>query len=306
MDPRDHTTTSPDSLSAGGIIGAAAKAVVEELVLSPEDVGAARARLERAISHATIEGALRPQVAHFQRKNWYGALGVLTGVACLFLIARNGRQSQDANGTAAVTTYATANGQRASITLPDGSTVALNVASRLDVPTDYGRGNRTVRLSGEALFTVRHHDGAPFSVVAGGITARVLGTAFIVRKYATDTAAVIAVREGKVAVRSSVVTARQEVEADPDGTVHARPADMSRFTFANGVLAFKRIPLRDAIVELDRWYDADVRVADPAFRSEPITATFAAGSRADLAAILEFVFDARVVEDGRVLTIYPK
>ena len=63
------------------------------------------------------------------------------------------------------TTYATAPGQRATITLPDDNTVALNVASRLEVPTNYGRGNHMVRLPvGEALFNVSksHHDGVPF------------------------------------------------------------------------------------------------------------------------------------------------
>ena len=44
-------------------------------------------------------------------------------------------------------------------------------------------GNHTVRLIGAGLFTVSHHDGAPFTVIAGATVARVLGTSFVVRRY---------------------------------------------------------------------------------------------------------------------------
>ena len=49
-------------------------------------------------------------------------------------------------------------GERTTIMLPDDASVALNVGSRLEVPTDYLAGNHTVLLVGEALFT-QHHSG---------------------------------------------------------------------------------------------------------------------------------------------------
>lgn len=203
-------------------------------------------------------------------------------------------------------TYTTGNGQRANITLPDGSTVALNVASRLDVPADYAAGHHTVRLAGEALFTVVHHDGQPVTVVTGSAKVCVLGTSFVVREYATDSTATVAVRSGKVMVQSVVLSATQQAEFGKTGVVHVRPADLSQFSFASGVLTLKAVPLRDAIVALDRWYNADIRLASPALGQRQIMGEFTAGSLSDLVTTLEVTFNVRVVRDGRVLTIYPR
>ena len=182
----------------------------------------------------------------------------------------------------------------------------LNVASRLEVPADYIAGDYTVHLTGEALFTVSHHEGAPFTVVAGKTAARVLGTSFTVRHYLTDTTAIVAVNEGKVAVGATIVTARRLVEVGPTGVLLRRPADPSLFSFTTGVLTIEDMPLSSAIVELSRWYDADIRLGAPALVTQRIRGQFAAGSLADLTSILELTFDVRVVRDGRVLTLYPK
>lgn len=204
------------------------------------------------------------------------------------------------------TTYATANGERANITLPDGSMAMLNVASRLEVPGDYAAGNHTVRLTGEALFTVTHHTGTPFTVTSGPLTTRVLGTSFLVRHYATDTTTQVAVRDGKVAVRSIVLPASRQFSMDGHGAIRVQPADPSQFSFATGTLVLNGVTLADAIPELDRWYDADIRVGDAALGTRRLTVECAAGSLADLAAILEWTFNMRVVRHGRMLTLYQK
>jgi transmembrane sensor len=203
-------------------------------------------------------------------------------------------------------TYATANAQRATITLPDSSTVLLNVGSRLEIPADYTRGNRTVRLTGEALFTVRHDEHSTFAVVAGGQTARVLGTSFVVRHYDTDTAAMVAVRDGKVGVRQAVLTANQRADINATGVVRVRSVTVGVFSFAAGVLTLADMPFPNAVAELNRWYDADIRIGDARIATHHIKGEFVTGSLSDLAAILELTLDARVVRDGRVLTIYPR
>jgi len=205
-----------------------------------------------------------------------------------------------------MTTYATMNGERATITLPDGSHVTLGVASQLDVPTDFARRDRTLRLKGEAVFAVAHQGGMPFTVVAGATVARVLGTTFLVRRYATDTTTVVAVREGKVAVRSVVLAATQQISVSLTGQTRLQPADAALFTFTTGVLTLEDMTLAHAIAELDRWYDVDIRLGDPALAMQGIGGKFLAGSVSDLAALLEMTFDVRVVRDGRVLTLYPR
>jgi transmembrane sensor len=172
---------------------------------------------------------------------------------------------------------------------------------------DFAHGNRTLRLvNGEALFTVTHHDGVPFTVVSGPTTTRVLGTTFLVRRYATDTMTTIAVQDGKVAMRSVVLTAQQQLTVDRTGAMQVQLADDEQFAFATGVLALRYMPLANAIPELNRWFDADVRLGDAALGTRGIRGKFLAGSRADLAADLEMMFDVRVVRDGRILTLFPR
>jgi len=209
-------------------------------------------------------------------------------------------------GASSTLTYTTGNGQRANITLPDGSTAALNVASRLEVPADYAVGHHTVRLTGEALFTVTRREAMPFTVISGSATARVLGTSFVVRHYPGDSVATVAVRDGKVSVRSIVLTAERQVEISRTGMMHVSRVDPSRFSFATGVLTFDGVPLRDAIVMLDRWFDADIRLGDATLGTQKVAGGFTAGSLSNLTESLELMFNVRVVQDGRVLTVYPR
>lgn len=240
-----------------------------------------------------------------RRTLWATLAGVAAGVMVIAAgwTVRTSRPRAAASSHA--TTYVTGNGQRATISLPDGSTVFLNVASRLEVPADYPSGNHALQLTGEALFTVSHRSSIPFSVTAGNTTANVLGTSFVVRRYSADSVVTVAVKEGKVAVGTSIVTARRLIEVHPSGMTSMRPVDSTQFTFAAGVLTLRTQSLADAIPELNRWYDADIRVVDPVMRAQRIQGEFKAGSLADLANILELTLDARIVRDGRILTLYP-
>lgn len=205
-----------------------------------------------------------------------------------------------------VWTYSTGNGQRATLTLPDGSQVLLNVASRLEVPVDYERGNRALRLDGAALFTVVNRSRAPFSVIAGPGTVRVLGTRFFVRHYATDTAATISVHDGKVAVGSKVLTAEQQVAVSARGVSEIQAISTGPLDVMHGMLTFNQIPLPDAIAELNRWYDADIRLGDSVIAMQNVSGKFKSGSLTDLRAILSMMFDVKIVQEGRVLTLYSR
>jgi transmembrane sensor len=203
-------------------------------------------------------------------------------------------------------TYTTANGQRATITLADSSTAMLNVGTQLDVPADYAAGNHTVWLRGEALFTVSHHGGRAFTVVAGSTVTRVLGTSFVVRRYVSDTVTTVAVRDGKVSVGPTVVPAAWMAEVGSNRVARIRGMDRSLFGFAAGVLTLDSMSLSNAIPELDRWYNADVRLGDPSLAAQPVEGDVSAGSLGELANILELSLDVRVVRTGRVLTLYPR
>lgn len=254
-------------------------------------------------AHPVLKGRRFSGTQPPRRGVWSTLAGVALGMIIMTVGWYAATTGLGAHRRTSVSAYVTGNGQRANITLPDGNTVALNVASRLDVPTDYGTGDHTVHLTGEALFTVTHHAGSPFTVVAGAMTAHVLGTSFTVRHYATDTSALVAVRDGKVGVGVAAVTAGRAAEVGRHGVMRLSLADPAEFSFATGTLVLHRRRLSDAIPELDRWYNADIRVNSEALKDQVVNGTLTTGSLSDLKSILELSCNAHVMRNGRVLTL---
>lgn len=240
---------------------------------------------------------------------WSSVAGAVSAVIVAFLLTvgwQSAIHNIHTHMSGRVSTYATAMGQHSTVTLPDGSTVVLNVASTLEVPTDFGVGSRTVKLNGEALFTVVHKSGKPFTVLAGESKTQVLGTRFMVRRYDSDSTAMVAVQEGRVNVNSIIVNAEEKVVVAHRGVISRETVSAGQFTFASGILTLEGVSLLEAIPELNRWYNADIRIGDPGLENEYIKARFASGSLTDLAEIFELLFNARIVSAGRVLTLYSK
>jgi transmembrane sensor len=91
-----------------------------------------------------------------------------------------------------------------SVTLPDGSRVALQPGSRLSYPgtfSDNVRDSvRAVYLVGEAFFDVVRNPARPFVVNANETVTRVLGTSFRVKAGAEAGQVTVEVRTGRVSV----------------------------------------------------------------------------------------------------------
>src|SRR5690606_18071558 len=92
--------------------------------------------------------------------------------------------------------YRTAAGQRATVRLADGSTITLAPGTVVSVAAG------AVTVSGEAFFVVAPTPARPFSVRTSTAHVRVLGTAFAVRHYASETSSRVVVEDGRVAVRT--------------------------------------------------------------------------------------------------------
>jgi len=110
----------------------------------------------------------------------------------------------------------TAAGERATVTLPDGSTVALNGATTLSYTRGFravpliGSTRRRVRLDGEAFFSVAESD-RPFRVATPNAEVEVLGTSFNVRARADDgPTTTVALESGRVRFISQSASNRGE------------------------------------------------------------------------------------------------
>lgn len=94
-------------------------------------------------------------------------------------------------------------GQKASVTLPDGTHVWINSASRLQYGTHFNSQERRVELEGEAYFEVAKRPDCPFIVTAGDISVTALGTVFNVKCYPDDSSITTLLVDGSVEVESS-------------------------------------------------------------------------------------------------------
>ncbi len=245
---------------------------------------------------------------HMTRHSFWSKLAaystaVLTLIGVVMIGLFHGRRDVTLGASTKVFTYATEKGERAIITLPDGSRVVLNVASRLNVPAGFGVGSRTVELVGEAQFTVEHQPYLPFVVTASGSSTRVLGTTFLVRRYASDSLTAVVVRSGRVVVDSVVVSEGQGVMMASQGLLQRYHAQDGQFTFVEGVLTLEDITFREAIVQLNRWYNVEIELEDSALANRGIGGSFATGSISDLVMLLELTYDIRVNRIGRRLIL---
>lgn len=153
-------------------------------------------------------------------------------------------------------TYTTAPGQRANITLADGSTITLAPATTMHVT------GRNVELQGEALFTVTQHKDNPFTVRTSTTITRVLGTMFGIRKYADDKETRVAVANGKVAVGEDATLAAGDVAiTTPTGVRVQHDAErvLSLLSFAQGRLTIDDEPLAGAAPQISRWFGLEIR-----------------------------------------------
>jgi ferric-dicitrate binding protein FerR (iron transport regulator) len=88
-------------------------------------------------------------------------------------------------------------------TLPDGSIVWLSSHAELTLAEGFNGAERRVFLKGEAFFKVAKNPRKPFAVHTGPVVARVLGTSFNVKTYATGKRVEVSVTEGKVSVQEA-------------------------------------------------------------------------------------------------------
>lgn len=166
-------------------------------------------------------------------------------------------------------TFRTTAGEQLNVTLPDGSVALLNEYSTLRYESNYGEGQRTVHLTGEAYFKVMRAETSPFTVHAPTSTVTVLGTAFNFRAYEYEDFTEVEVEEGKVAFRSDVSGEQMELTAlqvgvyQYDGRPIKKTQDveaLNAHAWRTGTLAFKKAPCHEAVAAIARYHQTDIQL----------------------------------------------
>lgn len=158
----------------------------------------------------------------------------------------------------------TPNGGIYQVTLPDGSEVWLNAASKLSYPTRFSGAERVVVISGEAYFTVAKHLQKPFKIISNQQEIQVLGTGFNVSAYADELETRTTLIHGSVQIRNAKSGSINRLVPNEQSVVRASITAIQQvdtepyIAWKNGYFYFKRTPFKEVMRQLARWYNVEV------------------------------------------------
>ena len=199
--------------------------------------------------------------------------------------------------------FQTVNGEKKVITLSDNTTIWLNAGSELRIDEKYGKENRKVYLSGEALFDVIHDESLAFVVYTDKYEVKDLGTVFNVKAYPGDKESETSLIRGKVEIkvtnsaRKIFLSPNQKVvindndkpdvkekqpsasEASPDIILlplsyNQKDSAVVETAWTQNRLEIVNEDFYEMKEKLERWFDVKITIKDDEVGKYPFTATF--------------------------------
>lgn len=227
---------------------------------------AARIARERVERRRRRRGALR----------WFASLA-----SAAVIVLALGIGWRNWNPTQAEQHYATAVGERRTLTLDDGSVAVLDTDSALAVR--YSRLRREVVLErGQVQFTVAPQPQRPFLVHTGLGTVRAVGTEFQVRRRTGGVEVLLmkgvvevsaAAGQGKSRVATLAPGEQLDFDASGRWDKHAFDLEIAR-GWTEGQLVFRGRPLAEVVEEMNRYNSAKIRLGQPALSKLQISGQF--------------------------------
>jgi ferric-dicitrate binding protein FerR (iron transport regulator) len=223
-----------------------------------------------AIEKRIYDPSIRDVNADKSLWRWRGAASiaavVVIGFLGLWLILPNSQKEIE------LITKATADGQKATVTLIDGTTIRLNSSSSISYPEEFTDSSRVIFLTGEAFFDVTPDKTRPFIIYSGEMKTTVLGTSFNIRAFADENDQQVAVKTGVVQVNF------ENQELNP---VKLQVGDLLNFDtnlsdiellkvnaesiamWTQGYIYFDNERLEQVLKSLSRWYGVKFSVENP-------------------------------------------
>jgi len=183
------------------------------------------------------------------------AAALIIGASVLFYFA-------DALFGTSEMVYETGIGETREVVLPDQSVVTLNAKSSIAFSKDNWQDERTVKLQGEAFFSVQR--GEKFQVVTAKGTVTVLGTQFNVKDR--NQFYEVICYEGKVQVAATStpvqLTAKHAYREVREQATQAVLEIADTPTWLNKESEFESVPYQEVLSELERQYAVIVKTKD--------------------------------------------
>jgi transmembrane sensor len=206
--------------------------------------------------------------------------------------------------------YGTGVGEIRQVPLSDGSVVAINTQSTLEVAMH--PDIREITLArGEAWFRVAHDKRRPFIVSAGRIRVRAVGTAFSVRRH--DDGVEVQVTEGVVETwtvgeedrRVSVAAGSRAYVAEyqPPKPVPALGDIERSLAWREGQIVLEGETLDEAVAQFNRYNNKKLVISDPGLAAEKLVGQFHATDPQTFAEAVATTLGAEVYEQGDTIRL---
>jgi transmembrane sensor len=199
------------------------------------------------------------------------------------------------------------------VPLADGSMVAINTSSALEVELK-PKAREILLKQGEAWFQVAKDPERPFVVAAGPVRVRAVGTAFSVRRREQDGSSVdVMVTEGVVEAWVEGADApRQRLSAGnrlvlagaTTAPITEAPLDIERsLAWRNGEIALDGESLEEAARLFNRYNSRQIVIDDPELAKERFVGLFQTNAPESFASAVAATLGAEVSVDARAIRI---
>lgn len=176
-------------------------------------------------------------------------------------------QSEKTEGSIAMQTISVPAGQCVNVTLPDGSNIWLNAQTTIQYPVSFNKGNRQVKLDGEAYFDVAKDSKRPFIVNTKECSVEVLGTKFNIDAYSSRDKFETVLMEGSVKV-SMLDDPTQAVSLKPNNKVYRsngklltqKVSNYERYRWKEGLICFVDEPFKVVMEDFEKFYGLTIVV----------------------------------------------
>ena len=179
----------------------------------------------------------------------------------------------------------TSPGEKAVLTLSDGSKVVLNADSKLKYSEQFNGKAREIYLEGEAYFAIKHENNKPFIVHTGDLTTTDIGTEFDISAYPDNKTIAVSLLEGKVKISSdkngrveriAVLNPKERLVYDKrnNAGTFGNFDSLEIVGWKDNIYKFDNVSLDKVLSGLERAYAVKFRLTDRTVLAQKITVKF--------------------------------
>lgn len=211
-------------------------------------------------------------------------------------------------------TVSTGTGERATVTLPDGTNVTLNALSALRYHArTFNKDERQLLFDGEGYFDVRKDPSHPFVILSDGLSVEVLGTRFNLLSRRDEMLAKLTLEHGKVSFTAvgsganATLEPRQMAVLDKS-TGRIRVSDVgddlqNATAWKHQKLVFSNTPLSDVVATIEKTYGVDIVIDRKINMNDMFTGVMPSNSLSEALEILEQSYHLKAIVGEKKITI---